>query len=89
VPPARVRDFARELAILRLAHQVRPEDVETLIGRRVASGEMPAILTIVNGFRNDLYRIYHDAAMRGKGVVVFVVTQPDEITSEDEFPRAA
>lgn len=89
VPPARVRDFSHELAILRLAHSVKPGDVENLIGRRVTALEMPAILTVIEQFRHDLYQIYRDASEQGKGVVVFVVTQPDAVTSEDEFPRAA
>ncbi len=89
VPPARVRDFTQELSALRLAREIKPEDVESLIGRRVSTTEMPDITHIIEQFRHDLYQIYHDAAEQGKGVVVFVVTQPDEVTSENEFPRAA
>ena len=89
VPPARVRDFSRELAALRLSREIRPDDVVSLIGRHVTADEMPGITLIIDQFRHDLYQIYHDASEAGKGVVVFVISQPDEITSEDEFPRAA
>lgn len=89
VSPGRVRDFARELEQLRLHQQIRPADVETLLGRKIAVSEMPAITQIIEQFRHDLYQVYSDAAYDGKGVVVLVVNQPDEIATDDGFPRAA
>ena len=89
VSPARVRDFVRELASLRLAAQVRTEDVETLLGRHVSREELPAVVRLIEEFRHDLYRVYVDAANTGKGVVVLVVNQAESITSEEGFPRAA
>ncbi len=88
VSPGRVRDFVRELEALRLA-QIHSEDVETLLGRRVSLQELPAISTLLDQFRHDLYQVYNDAATQGKGVVVLLVNQPDEMTSEEGFPRAA
>ncbi len=89
VSPGRVRDFVRELETLRLAQQIHSEDVETLLGRRVSLQELPEIATLLEQFRRDLYQVYNDAAEQGKGVVVLLVNQPDEMTSEDSFPPAA
>ena len=89
VPPARVRAFVQELATLRLVAQIHPEDVESLLGRRVSRDELPDIIHLLEEFRHDLYQVYYDAANAGKGVVVLVVTQPDAMTSEEGFPRAA
>lgn len=89
VSPGRVRDFARELEHLRLHEQIRPEDVETLLGRRIAEMEMPAITLIIDQFRHDLYQVYSDAVYDGKGVVVLVINQSNEIVTDDGFPRAA
>lgn len=89
VSPGRVRDFVRELETLRLAQQVRPDDVENLLGKRVLRDELPAVVKLLEEFRHDLYQVYRDAADGGKGVVVLVVSQPDEMTSEEGFPRAA
>jgi len=89
VPPARVRDFVDELEDLRLTAQIHPEDVETLLGRRVSREELPAVARLLDEFRHDLYQVYRDASNAGKGVVVLVVTQPEAMTSEEGFPRAA
>jgi hypothetical protein len=89
VSPARVRAFERELETLRLAHEIHPEDVKGLLGRQVANDGMPQVITLLEQFRHDLYTVYHDAAEQGMGVVVLVLNQPDEMTSESEFPRAA
>lgn len=89
VSPGRVRDFMYELERLRLARHIHPEDVETLLGKRISRDEIPAVTYIIEQFRHDLYQVYHDAALEGKGVVVIVVNQPDDMTSEEGFPRAA
>ena len=89
ISPPRVRDFAQELELLRLAEQIRPEDVESLLGRHISSQEMPGITRIVEQFRHDLYQVYHDAAEQGKGVIVLVSNQPEEMGAEGGFPRAA
>ena len=89
VSPGRVRDFASELADLRLVAHLHTDDVETLLNKRISAEELPAVTQIIEQFRHDLYQVYHDAAMQGKGVVVVVVNQPDEMTSEEGFPRAA
>jgi len=89
VSPGRVRDFVNELETLRLAQQIHPEDVETLLGRHVSQDELPAVTKLLEQFRHDLFQVYFDAALEGKGVVVMVVNQPEEMTSEEGFPRAA
>ncbi|MHB9133603.1 MAG: hypothetical protein ACYDBB_21270 [Armatimonadota bacterium] len=89
VSPGRVRDFVKELANLHLAQQVKPEDVQNLLGKRITIEEMPTARKLLEEFRHDLYQVYRDAAALGMGVVVLVVNQPDEITSEDGFPMAA
>jgi len=89
VSPARVREFAEELRTLRLAAKLQTQDVETLLGRRVAAEELPAVTRLIEQFRNDLYRVYSDAAGEGKGVVVLVVNEPSGVRVDEEFPRAA
>lgn len=89
VSPGRVRNFVHELETLRLAQQVKPEDVETLLGKKLTSEELPDAVKIIDAFRHDLYQIYRDAAMEGKGVVVLVVNQPSELNAPESFPRAA
>jgi len=89
VSPARVRQFAEELRTLRLATKLRTEDVETLLGRRVSQEELPAVTRLIEQFRNDLYRVYSDAAGEGKGVVVLIVNEPADVRVDEEFPRAA
>jgi len=89
VSPGRVRDFARELEDLRLAQQIYPEDVESLLGKKISTAEIPTITLLVEQFRHDLYSVYRDAAIQGKGVVVLVVNQPDAMNSDESFPRAA
>lgn len=89
VSPGRVRYFVQELEHLRLAQHIHPDDVATLLGKRIATSEIPAVTKIIEEFRLDLYRVYSDASLEGKGVVVLLVNQPDEMTSEEGFPRAA
>lgn len=89
VSPGRVRDFVRELEQLQLHERIRPDDVEALLGKRIQLAEMTAVTNVIDMFRHDLYQVYLDAAEDGKGVVVVVVNQPDEMTSEEGFPRAA
>lgn len=89
VSPGRVRDFVRELETLRLTQQIRPDDVETLLGRHVGQHELPDVTRLIDQFRHDLYQVYLDAEREGKGVVVLVVTQSEEMASEEGFPRAA
>ncbi|HEX2949988.1 MAG TPA: hypothetical protein VHV83_10560 [Armatimonadota bacterium] len=89
VSPGRVHNFLAELETLRLAQQIHPEDVETLLGKRVVTSELPAVTNIIEQFRHDLYQVYSDAAQEGKGVVVMVMNQPDDVASEDGFPKAA
>lgn len=89
VSPGRVRDFVRELEALQIVGKLRAEDVESFLGKRVTRDEMPAVAHIFECFRHDLYQVYRDASDQGKGVVVVVINQPEEITSEDGFPRAA
>jgi hypothetical protein len=89
VSPPRVREFAQELANLSLVRKVRPEDVQSLLGRRITEEEMPAALNLLDAFRHDLYQVYRDAADQGKGVIVLLVTQSREMDSAEGFPRAA
>jgi len=89
VSPGRVREFAEELRSLRLAAQLQTQDVETLLGRRVVAEELPTVVLLIEQFRDDLHRVYSDAAGEGKGVVVLVVTESSGARVEDEFPRAA
>jgi hypothetical protein len=89
ISPARVREFAEELRTLHLAAQLQTQDVETLLGRRVAAEELPSVAQLIEEFRNDLHRVYSDAAGEGKGVVVLIVTEPSGARIEDDFPRAA
>lgn len=89
VSPGRVRDFVRELEEMRLAQAIRPEDVEALLGKRIGRDELPQVVNLLEQFQHDLYQVYRDASDQGKGVVVLVVSQPDVLTSEEEFPRAA
>jgi len=89
VSPARVREFAEELRTLRLTAQLKTEDVETLLGRRVSPEELPAVTLLIEQFRKDLYHVYSDAAGQGKGVVVLIVTEPADVRVDEEFPRAA
>ncbi|MHB9108576.1 MAG: hypothetical protein ACYDCO_16085 [Armatimonadota bacterium] len=89
VSPARVREFAEELRTLRLTAQLKTEDVETLLGRRVSQEELPAITRLIEQFRNDLYHVYSDAAGEGKGVVVLIINEPSDARVDEEFPRAA
>ncbi|MHB9024785.1 MAG: hypothetical protein ACYC7E_11530 [Armatimonadota bacterium] len=89
VSPGRVRDFVRELEGLRLVNQIKPDDVEGLLGRRVSLDELPAVTLLIDQFRHDLYQVYSDAADEGMGVVVLVVNQPDAMTSSEGFPQAA
>ena len=89
VSPPRVRAFAAELEALRVSRTLHPEDVETLLGRHVEQTELPGVTSLLEAFRHDLYRVYQDAADAGKGVVVLVASQPDTITTDQDFPRAA
>jgi len=89
VPPGRVLEFARELERLSFTPHIRPDDVETLLGKRLASNEMPAAIQLLEAFRHDLHQVYRDAAYQRKGVVVLIVNQPEEFSSEEGFPRAA
>ncbi len=89
VSPGRVRDFVRELESLRLSQQIKPDDVEALLGKRISREELPDVARLIDQFRHDLYQVYRDAALQGVGVVVLIGTQADAMTSEEEFPRAA
>jgi hypothetical protein len=89
ISPGRVREFTAELEALHLAHDVKSEDVENLIGHRVTRDELPDVILLLEEFRHDLYQVYRDATLEGKGIIVVVVNQPDEATSEQDFPRAA
>jgi hypothetical protein len=89
VSPGRVREFVRELEGLRVLHQIKPEDVEGLIGRRVSLDELPAVTKLIEEFRHDLYQVYRDAADEGMGVIVVVANQPDSMTDTEGFPQAA
>lgn len=89
ISPGRVREFADELRTLRLAAQLQTQDVETLLGRRVTAEELPAVVQLIEQFRDDLHRVYSDASGEGKGVVVLIVTEPSNTRVQDEFPRAA
>jgi hypothetical protein len=89
VSPGRVHEFVYELESLHLSRQLRPEDVETLLSRRIAPAEMPTVTRIIEQFRHDLLQVYHDAVLQGKGVVVLVINQPEEMTAEQGYPRAA
>ena len=72
-----------------MAHHIRPDDVEALLGRRISQEEIPSVTKLVDMFRHDLYQVSRDAADQGKGVVVLIASQPDAYTAEDGFPRAA
>jgi hypothetical protein len=89
VSPPRVRAFATELEMLHVSPALHPEDVETLLGRHVERIELPVVTRLLEAFRGDLYRVYRDAADAGKGVIVLVASEPEGMTSDGEFPRAA
>jgi hypothetical protein len=89
VSPGRVCDFARALASLPIARSLHPEDAEGLLGRRLTREDFPRVVTLLEQFRHDLLQVYADAVEEGKGVVVVVVNQSDELTTEEEYPRAA
>ncbi len=89
ISPGRVRQFLQVLEKLRLATQLRPDDVVALLGKRISHSELPAVARLIDQFRHDLYQVYLDAAMQGKGVLVLVVSQAEIMASDDSFPRAA